>query len=30
MKNIISKVDGEVLHTIFYSKDVSKKRKYRV
>jgi hypothetical protein len=27
MKNIISKVNGEILHTIFYSKDVSKKRK---
>ena len=27
MKNIISKVDGGILHTIFYSKDVSKKRK---
>lgn len=27
MKNITSKVDGGILHTIFYSKDVSKKRK---
>lgn len=26
MKNIISKVNGSILHTIFYAKDVSKKR----
>ena len=26
MKNIISKVNGDILHTIFYAKDISKKR----
>lgn len=26
MKNIISKVNGEILHTIFYAKNISKKR----